>query len=148
MKIITNHYIRLIILLLSACIVLSACSNKDAEEEAEIVNRPIKTCEGLQAENGRAYIDGESLHISVSVTAPRKISTYRLHGPTSVPDSDPSVNVYELNGFFGQDYEEDEYVTQLNVLMPRPDSTPQEIVIKCRDNKALMRITLDRFKDS
>ena len=144
MKIINTHYFKLIILLLTVSVIPGGCANKDAEEEAEIVNRPIKTCDGLQAENGRAYIDGESLHISVTVKAPRKISTFRLRGPTRVPDSNPPIEVYELNGYFGQDYEEGEYVTQVGVVLARSDSAPQEIVIRCmQGDNALIRIILD-----
>ena len=137
---------KFVFLLLTTCIYLTGCSNKDAEQEAEILTRPIVSCDGMQAADGRAYVDGNSLHIQATVTAPRKISTYRLHESTKVLPNEPSVEVYELRGFFGQDYEKDEYISQIDVQMALSDYiVPGEIVIVCREgSEALIRITLDR----
>lgn len=140
---------KIIILLLVFSFILAGCSNKDAEEEAQILTRPIITCDGLEAENGRAYVDEDSLHISATVTAPRKISTYRLHGPTRVLDSEVPVEVYELQGFFGQEFEEEEYTSQIDVQMALSNiRVPHEIIITCKEgDSALIRITLDNFKN-
>ena len=126
------------------CAGLSACSNKDAEEEAEILTRPIRTCDGLQADNGRAHVDGDSLHISATVIGSRSIATYRLHGPNKSLSDGPSVEVYELQGFYGQDFEEEEYVSQIDVQMALSEFTvPNEIIIKCREgDQPLIRILL------
>ena len=134
--------------LIALAILLSGCSNKDGEEEAEILTRPITSCDGLVADNGRAFIDGDSLHVSATVTASRKISTYRLHGPIRVLNSELPVEVYELHGFFGQEFEEEEYTSQLDVQMALSNiHVPREIIIKCEQgDSALIRIPLDNFK--
>ena len=135
----------IIIFLLTLSVWLAGCSNKDADEEAQVLIRPIRTCDGLQAKNGRAYIEGGALHISVTVTAPRLISTYRIHGPTTVSTDYPPIEVYELNGYFGQEYQEDEYTSQIDVVMARSeDIAPGEIVIRCKQGETtLVRITLE-----
>ena len=140
---------KIILLLIALSTTLIACSNKDSEEESEIFARPITTCDGLVAENGHAYVDGDSLHVSATVTAARKISTYRLHGPTRVVDSELPVEVYELRGFFGQEFEEEEYVSQIDVQMALSNiQVPHEIIITCKQGEtALIRIPLDNFKN-
>ena len=140
---------RIILLLLTLSAGLLGCSNKDKEEEAEILTRPIRTCEGLRTDNGRAYIDGDSLHISATVAAPRKIATHRLHGPTGSLAGEQSVEVYELHGFFGQEFEEDEYISDIDVQIALSNiSVPNEIVIKCKQgDQTLIRIPLDKFNN-
>ena len=95
-------------------------------------------------DNGRAYIEGDALYIAATVTAARRIATYRLHGPIANLTGEQSIDVYELHGFFGQDYEEDEYISEIDVQMALSgDRIPREIVIKCKDDKqALVRIPL------
>ena len=137
------------LLLIALSTTLLACSNKDSDEESEIFARPITTCDGLVAENGRAFIDGDSLHILATVTAARKISTYRLRGPTRAVDSELPVELYELQGFFGQEFEEEMYVSQIDVQMALSNvQVPHEIIITCKEGKtALIRIPLDNFKN-
>ncbi len=136
-----------LLLLIALSFSLTACSNKDSEEEAEILTRPITSCEGLAADNGRAFIDGDSLHISATVTAPRNISTYRLHGPTRVIDSELPVEIYELRGFYGQEYEEEAYTSQIDVQMALSNvRVPHEVIITCKQgDAALIRIPLGNF---
>ena len=136
---------KFVFLILTIFISLTACSKKNAEEENEILTRPILSCDQMHAENGNAYVDGNSLHILATVTAARKISTYRLRESTKVTPNNPSIRLYELQGFFGQEYEEDAYTSQIDVKMALSDYiVPSEIVIVCREGgNPLIHITLD-----